>query len=300
MIFNAIDEVLFWEDIDVLKEFDKENWKKFYPHDFEGWRKVSNAFVRSIIPDKAEFIRRLEKYVEFGKPVWISGRNNSIDDIDTDQMLKAISVSSKTTNGEQKATRASQIQEKAQAHWDCYTDNIFHMQSNHILELTVGAGGGTNLVMKRMAENDYYLGVDIDFICAKNADALAKYYNVNGLGISASLWNLPFEDCMFTSVCCCKGLNECREIPTILKEAYRVLKPGGKFVVECIHNIRNTQSYRTFSGYSFSDEEVIYWLKELRMYAGSENTEEILTACGFKFCKRIIDEKFGYILVFEK
>lgn len=300
MIFNAIDEVLFWEDIDVLKEFDKENWKKFYPHDFKGWCKVSKAFFRSIIPDKAEFTRRLKKYEENGKPVWIAGRNNSIDDIDTDQMIKAISVSSKIANGEQKAAKALGIQEKRLSFLNIYADNIFHMPSNHILELTIGAGGGTNLVMKRMTENDYYMGVDIDFICAKNADALAKYYNVNGLGVATSLWNLPFEDSMFTSVCCAKGLNECREIPTILKEAYRVLKPGGKFVVECIHDIRNTQSYGAFSGYGFSEEEVVSWLKKLRMYAGSENTEEILTACGFKFCKRIIDENCGDILVFEK
>ena len=133
MIFNAIDEVLFWEDIDILKVFDKENFKKFYPHDFEGWRKVSKSFFRSIIPDKAEFTRRLKKYAENGKPVWIAGRNNSIDDIDTEQMLKAISVSSKIANGEQKAAKASKLQEKRQAFCDLYTDSIFHMQNNHIL-----------------------------------------------------------------------------------------------------------------------------------------------------------------------
>ena len=300
MVFNAIADVLFWEDIDTLKNFFEENWKNFYPHDFAGWRKISAEFMKSQIPDKAEFIRRLEKYAEVGKPVWISGRNNSIDDIDTDTMIKAITVSSKISNGEQKAAQASKLQEKHQLHRNIYIDNIFHLQSNHILELTIGAGGGTNRVMKRMTERDFYMGVDIDFICAKNADALAKYYNVNGLGIAASLWNLPFNDCMFTSVCCCHGLNECREIPTILKEAYRVLKPGGKFVIECTHNIRNTQSYRDFSIYNFSDEEMIYWLKQLRMYAGSQNVEEILAACGFKFCNRIIDVNLRDILVYEK
>lgn len=300
MILNAIDEVLFWEDIDKFKEFVNQNFKKFYPHDFVGWCKASDDFVRSIIPDKEEFIRRLKKYEKIGKPVWITGRSESIDDIDTAKMIKAISVSSKITNGEQKAKQASAWQKLYPSHSDFYTDHIFHMQSNYILELTIGAGGGTNAVMRKMKEHDYYMGVDIDFICAKNADAYAKYYNVNGLGIAASLWKLPFDDCMFTSVCCCKGLNECREIPTILKEAYRVLKPGGKFVLRCVHNIRHTQSYRAFSKYSFSDEEVAYWLKQIRMYASSQNTEEILTDCGFKFCKRLISEESGNILVFEK
>ena len=300
MILNAIDEVLFWKDIDKFKEFVNQNFKNFYPHDVAGWRKASDDFVRSIIPDKEEFINRLETYEKIGKPAWIAGRSESIDDIDTTQMIKAISVSSKITNGEQKAKQASVWQESCPSHSDFYTDHIFHMQSNHILELTIGAGGGTNAVMKKMTERDYYMGVDIDFICAKNADAYAKYYNVNGLGIAASLWNLPFDDCMFTSVCCCMGLNECREIPTILKEAYRVLKLGGKFVLRCIHNIRNTQSYKEFSKYGFSDEEVVHWLKQIRMYASSKNVEEILTDCGFKFCKRLMNEENGDILVFEK
>ena len=35
MILNALDEVLFWDDIDTLKTFTKQNSDKFYPNDFE-------------------------------------------------------------------------------------------------------------------------------------------------------------------------------------------------------------------------------------------------------------------------
>ena len=299
MIMNALDEVLFWDDIETLITFTKQNSKRFYPHDFENYRKSQDAFFKSVIPDKAEFIRRLQQYAAVGKPIWIAGRNGLSDDIDADTMIKAISVSSKISNGEQKAKQASKWQENNPSFWNFYTDNILQLENNRILEITVGAGGGTNAVMKQMTDRDYYMGVDIDFVCAKNADALAKYYGINGLGIATSLWKLPFDDCMFTSVCSNVGLEECREIPTIVAEAYRVLKPGGKIVLHCV-NTRKMQSHERFKQYGFSEEEMIYWSKEVRMYTSAEGVEELLNDAGFNFYRRLVDEKLGSILVFEK
>ena len=299
MIMNALDEVLFWDDIETLITFTKQNSERFYPHDFDNYRKSQDAFFKSVILDKAEFIRRLQHYAAVGKPIWIAGRNGLSDDFDEDTMIKAISVSSKISNGEQKAKRASKWQENNPSFWKFYADNILHLKNNRILELTVGAGGGTNAVMKEMTECDYYMGVDIDFVCAKNADALAKYYGINGLGIATSLWKLPFDDCMFTSVCSNVGLEECREIPTIVAEAYRVLKPGGKIVLHCV-NTRKMQSYERFEQYGFSEEEMMHWSKEIRMYTSAEGVEELLNDAGFHFYRRLVDEKLGSILVFEK
>lgn len=299
MILNALDEVLFWDDINALKIFTKQNYDKFFPHDFENSRKNQEEFFKSVIPDKAEFIRRLKNYEKVGQPFWISGRNELSDDIDVNSMIKAISVSSKIDNGEQKAKQASKWQENNPSFWNFYTENILHQQENRILELTIGAGGGTNAVMREMTPRDYYMGVDIDFVCAKNADALAKYYNINGLGIATSLWKLPFADSMFTSVCSNVGLEECREIPTIVAEAYRVLKPGGKIVLHCV-STRKMQSYERFEQYGFSEEEMIYWSKEIRMYTSPQGVEELLNSAGFKFYGRLVDEKLGSILVFEK
>lgn len=299
MILNALDEVLFWDDIDVLKTFTKQNCDRFYPHDFENYHKNQESFFKSVIPNKAEFIRRLENYAKVGLPFWISGRNELSDDIDTNSMIKAISISSKIDNGEQKAKQASKWQENNPSFWKFYTDSILHQQENRILELTIGAGGGTNAVMREMTPHDYYMGVDMDFVCAKNADALAKYYNINGLGIATSLWKLPFEDCMFTSVFSNAGLEECREIPTIIEEAYRVLMPGGKIVLHCL-NTNKMQAYARFEQYGFSEEEMIYWAKQTRMYASAEGVEELSRAVGFKFYKRLMNEKLGSILVFEK
>ena len=299
MVLNALDEVLFWEDIDILKLFVKQNLERFYPHDREGYRKNSEMFFKSAIPSKDEFIRRLKVYKETGAPVWISGRNGLGDDIDTATMVKAISVNSKIGNGERKAAQASKWLENNPSFWSFYVDNILNLQENRILELTVGAGGGTNAVMSRMTDRDYYMGVDIDFVCAKNADALAKFYSVNGLGLVASLWNLPFEDCMFTSVCCNAGLEECREIPTIIREAHRVLITGGKFVLHCLHE-NKIQSYSRYKQFGFSEEEILYWSKKIRMYSSAKDTELLLINSGFKRIDQIDDDNLGFILVYEK
>ena len=72
MIMNALDEVLFWDDIETLITFTRQNSKRFYPHDFENYRKSQDAFFKSVIPDKAEFIRRLKQYATVGKPIWIA------------------------------------------------------------------------------------------------------------------------------------------------------------------------------------------------------------------------------------
>ena len=105
-----------------------------------------------------------------------------------------------------------------------------------IMEMTVGAGVGTNAIVRSMTSETYYVGVDIDFVCAKNADVIGRFYRKNALGMCASLWHLPFANDTFDVVCSHFGLDECREISTILDEASRVLKTGGKLVLVSRHN----------------------------------------------------------------
>lgn len=298
MICNAIDEVLFWDELDVLKNFYTESTKLFYPHDPKGANKFRKKFMRSVIPTKEDFIKRMEHYAEVGGPVWIASRNQFCDDISRAQMLKAIKFSS-VTNGEERAKRASVYVDKHLEVDAFYTKNILYADEIYILELTVGAGGGTTAVMRRMKENDYYMGVDIDFICAKNADAIAKYYGVNGLGIASSLWNLPFEDGMFTSICCSHGLGECREVPTILKEAVRVLAPGGRMVLR-LELPAKAQRRNIFDLYDFSDEERSTLLRKVRMYADYEQIEELLYDLGLKKRDLLHIEDSGHVIVFEK
>ena len=78
-----------------------------------------------------------------------------------------------------------------------------------------------------------------------------------------------------------------------------LLIPGGKIFFHCF-NTNKMQSYARFEQYGFSEEEVIYWAKQIRLYTSAEGVEALLRAVGFKSYKSLMDEKLGCILVFEK
>ncbi len=303
MILNALDEVLFWDDIGLLKSFIAELVEKYcpqyYPENRKIYRKTKNEFLLSHIPSKEEFTRRIEHYISVGKPVWVSGRNGLSDDINTKSLKKAIDISSKLENGKAKAEKVLEISNPYREFWDFYASGVLHTENNCILEMTVGAGFGTSIVMKNMKPTDCYIGVDIDFICAKNADAIAQYFGVRGLGLAASLWNLPFEDNMFTSVCCCTGLEECREIETILSEAARVLAPKGRIVLRIIHGEKSSwMAY--FRDYGFDKAEAFSLLERARLFANEKQVENILNRLNLKFVDVKRDDLSGYVLIFEK
>ncbi len=299
MILNALDEVLFWDNISVLKKFMYQNTAKYYPHDPKKFYVEKDVFLNKHIPNKDTFISKIISYSKNGAAIWVSGRNGLSDDIDKNTMIKAITINSRTVNGQRKALIASKWNESNPDFWQFYSGNVLYNNTNYVLELTVGAGGGTNTVMMNMGKNDYYMGVDIDFTCAKNADALAKYYRVNGLGIATSLWNLPFEDEMFTSICCNAGLEECREIPKILKEAVRVLANEGRITIRCLKQ-EKVLWYSYFEKYCVSTVEARKLLCKARLFSGVEQISELLINMGLSLIDQKDDESLGHIIVFEK
>lgn len=299
VILNALDEVLYWDDISFLKNFICEIFSKYYPHDSKSYFEEKDYFYLRTIPDKKDFLRRMEYYVDNGKTKWISGRNELSDDISYEDLKRALLINCKSENGCRKAFQAERIISNDLEFWDTYANHILYAQQNTVLELTIGGGLGTTSVMRKMRDSDLYIGVDIDFNCAKNADAIARHFGVNGLGIATSLWNMPFDDQMFTTVCSNAGLEECREIPAIIKEAARVLVPGGRMVLHCI-NFEKSAFVPIFSKYGFSDEEIHYWLRKLRLYSDVEQVEDLASKCGLKMIDKKIDDAKGYILVLKK
>lgn len=81
MVINAIDEVLFWEDISAVTKKIEELTKKYYPNDSQSYFEEKESFLRKTIPTKSDFLRRIEHYEKYGSPTWIAGRNPCCDDL---------------------------------------------------------------------------------------------------------------------------------------------------------------------------------------------------------------------------
>ena len=126
MVLNALDEILFWNDINLLKSFIKENMRKYYPNNKENFYKEKDKFLKLHIPSKEKFINKLEEYIKCGSAVWVSGRNGVCDDINRASLLKVICVSSKYENGREKAQRASSWQ--ISEFWDYYSNSVLYKE----------------------------------------------------------------------------------------------------------------------------------------------------------------------------
>ena len=276
MILSALDEVLFWQDLDLVIQKVQELTAKFYPHDPVQYFAEKNKFYQESIGSKAEFCRRLALYRDQGSTEWIASRTGYMDDLSAADLKKARQNATMEEAAARVTRMKSGIDKKWAALFDYYTSAILSEPANQVLELTIGAGGGTHILMEKMGKEDTYTGIDIDFRCAKTADGLGKYYGVTALGLCCNLWALPFDDSIFSVICSRNGMDECREIPSILCEASRVLRPGGKIVLtggESGYLFGNNQ--KLFEQFGFDRKEAEQWLHDVRLYANLAQLDEI-------------------------
>lgn len=285
MVGNEWDDILYWADYERFSRFCRELDRRYAignPDEYKKRREECNAFYRSTIPTKEEFVRRFQWYARHGKPHWVEGHHKQINELTAEDLMRSYHYAS-DRNGAERVSAA----EKARLGWasqhlPCYAAKVCTPTSNgthKIMEMTVGAGVGTNAVVRLLTDDMVYIGVDIDFICAKNADAIGRYYGKNALGMCASLWHLPFEDHLFDVVCSHFGLDECREIDTILSEAARVLKPGGKLVLVSRHN-GWMRRHTLFEMYGIGEKQALDLMRQVRLYVDSEQVDSLVAERG--------------------
>ncbi len=280
ILSTPLDEVLFWQEIDRVIEKIQELTEKFYPHDPVQYFAEKDKFYQEAIGSEEEFRRRLALYQDQGSATWIASKTRYMDTLSAAGLQKAYQNATKE-EAAARVVRMAAWKERHSAQLDYYTSAIFSEPSNQLLELTIGAGSGTHVLMEKMGQEDSYIGIDIDFRCAKTADGMGKYYGVNALGMCCNLWELPFENGIFSAVCSRNGLEECREIPTILREAARVLHPGGQLVLLCkASGYLHTPHQRLFDQFGFHRAEAEAWLQGVRLFANLEQLDVIAAGLG--------------------
>lgn len=171
-------------------------------------------------------------------------------------------------------------------------------KNKKLLDVASGTGDIAKLYYNKSNEPDITL-------CDINQDMLdvgrAKLINQNifkGLKfVCANAEKLPFNDFEFDYYTITFGIRNVTNIEAVLKEAHRVLRPGGRFL--CMEFAKvNSQSVAKF--YDFYLEKIIpnmgqliacdkssyqYLAESIKLFPGQEEFKEMMEKSGFKLCK---------------
>ncbi len=117
---------------------------------------------------------------------------------------------------------------------DRYSIQLYHHVTRHfnfkekvVLEVGSGRGGGASF-LSRYFKPKSYTGLDIS---RKTTEFCNTRHKVDGLKfVKGEAEKLPFEDSSFDALINVESARCYGSIPRFFSEAYRVLKPGGKFL----------------------------------------------------------------------
>ena len=131
--------------------------------------------------------------------------------------------------------------------------NLINMMNpsinQNLIDVACGTGDVAKLFLKSANQNSHVTCVDPNKgMITKCKEKLKQYKNLNWVISSAE--NLPIESDKFDFYTISFGLRNTKDINKTLKEAYRVLKPGGRFLClefSKIHNSNLEFVYKTYS-----------------------------------------------------
>jgi len=281
MLFTTeLQDVLFFREHEAYVRF-KEELDARYPDERDAHAAAAREYRLERIGSREGFLARIDDYA----------KNGCVDvrefiPLRREDIFEALQNGT-AENGADRCAMAKGIADGWAVHLRDYGEAVNFADDLAILELGTGAGMGTWAVASQLRPGSALVSTDFDPLCIKNADAIACHLGLQDriTGLLANFWQLPFADGSLDAVCTHYALDEAREVPAILTEVARILKPGGKFVVTARINPWHRQ--RTFmEPFGIAPEECDALLQRARLQCGPAGLIEWAAQAGLALLDR--------------
>ena len=179
--------------------------------------------------------------------------------------------------------------------WKKNLINMMNPSKNHkLIDVACGTGDIVELYIKNVGKFSNITCVDPNERMNKKAkEKLTKFKKLNWLIASAE--NLPIPDNNYDFYTISFGLRNTKSIEKSISEAYRVLKPGGRFLCLEFSKIQNLSLDKIYKNYSriipYLGKIIVgekapynYLIKSINDFVNQEQLMEIMIKNNFKKC----------------
>jgi len=168
-------------------------------------------------------------------------------------------------------------------------------QNQKLIDVACGTGDIAKLFLKHVNKDSYITCVDPNKgMVKKGKEKLNRYKNLNW--IIASAEKLPILKNTYDFYTISFGLRNTKNLNKALAEAYRVLKPGGRYLCLEFSKIQNENLNSIYKNYSkliptigkfiVGDKEPYEYLtKSIENFLNQEELIDLMKKNGFKKCK---------------
>jgi demethylmenaquinone methyltransferase / 2-methoxy-6-polyprenyl-1,4-benzoquinol methylase len=165
-----------------------------------------------------------------------------------------------------------------------------------VLDVAGGTGDIAFRIVEASGRNAHATVLDINgSMLAVGRDRAAKFgLEANIEFVEANAEQLPFGDDIFDAYTIAFGIRNVPRIETALAEAYRVLKPGGRFLCLEFSEVDMPLLDRAYEAWSFNaiprigqivagdGEPYAYLVESIRKFPNQQNFAAMVTAAGFE------------------
>ena len=176
--------------------------------------------------------------------------------------------------------------------------NLINMMNpslnQNLIDVACGTGDIAKLFLKYVNKNSEVTCVDPNRgMISRGKEKLSKFKNINWIISQAE--NIPLADNLFDFYTISFGLRNTARINNALSEAYRVLKPGGRFLCLEFSKIQNTNFEKIYKSYSKlipalgklvvgEKQPYEYLIKSIENFLNQEELIDVMVKNKFKKC----------------